>query len=134
MSQAPRIVPGGRAAAEEAEEASLQIITITVNRPITTAKGQAVAETHTLAIGIVPINEQIECRKATGLPYTAFWSSMDTIAMDSVMVLWWLARRANGEAGLLFAQAVSEWPVDLRGDELDVQVDAADPEATDPEA
>lgn len=134
-AQAPRPKKGGYEAAAEADAAAQQILTITITREVTVGKhGRVLPESHTLAVGIMPMRERIICRKATGLPFEAYWSTADAIAIDSVMVLWWLARRANGEATLTFDAAAAEWPADLLPEEIDVDVNEPDPEADDPEA
>ncbi|CAB5217883.1 hypothetical protein UFOVP209_27 [uncultured Caudovirales phage] len=86
---------------------------------------------YRLAIGNVPIAEKMIVRKATGLPFEAFLTE-GQIGSDSVAVLWWLARRADGEIGLTWTQAANEWPSDLTADDLEVTMEDAsgdDPEA-----
>lgn len=131
MAQAPR--PGVSARADELEAAQ-QVITITIKRPITTADGRLVDESHTLAINNIPIRERVICRKATGLPMAAYWSGEDRIDLDSVVVLWWIARRMNGEATLTWDQACEQFPLDLGIDEIDMDMSGPDDEADDPEA
>jgi hypothetical protein len=129
MAQAPR---PGVSTREDQLEADQTVMTIRINRPIFHGDRQ-VAESHTIAPGNVPMRERIICRKATGLPLAAFWAE-DLIDIDSLMVLWWLARRLNGEATLTFDQAAEQWPGDLSADELDVTMGEPDAEADDPEA
>ena len=87
---------------------------------------------YRLAVGNVPIAERLAVRKATGLPFEAFLTE-GNIGSDSVAVLWWLARRAEGEVALGFTQAMAEWPDDLEPDDLTVVMEDAaggdDPEA-----
>jgi len=129
MAKAPR---PGVSTRNDQQEADQTVMTITLRRPIFMGDRQ-VAESHTIAPGNVPMRERIICRKATGLPLAAFWSE-DRIDVDSLMVLWWLARRLNGEATLTFDQAAEQWPGDLAADEIDVAMGEPDPEADDPEA
>lgn len=129
MAKAPR---PGVSARKEQQDAESQVMTITITRPIFHGARQ-VEQSHTIAPGNVPMRERIICRKATGLPLAAFWVE-DRIDVDSLMVLWWLARRLNGEATLTFDQAAEQWPTDLDADEIDVTVAEPDPEADDPEA
>ena len=83
----------------------------------------------------LPMRERIICRKATGLPLTAFWASEEQIDLDSIVVLWWMARRMNGEATLTFDQAIADWPDDLDIEtELEIYEGEPDDEADDPEA
>lgn len=131
MAQAPR--PGVSARADDVAAAQ-QVITLTIHRPIHTADGRLVDETHRLAINNIPIRERVICRKATGLPLAAYWSGEDRIDLDSVVVLWWIARRMNGEATLTFDQAADQFPLDLGIDEIDMAIDAPDAEDDDPEA
>lgn len=88
----------------------------------------------------VPIGEQLVVRKATGLPLTAFTMPLadaetgpGVIGEDSLLVLWWLARRAKGESQLTFSSAVDEWDRDLLGE---VEITTADDEklSDDPES
>lgn len=129
MAAAPRPGVSKREAQTEADQ---QVMTITIKRPIRHGD-RLVAESHRIAPGLVSMRERMICRKATGLPFEAFWVE-DRIGLDSLMVLWWLARRANGEATLTYDQAADEFPVDLQADELDVSMDVPDDEADDPEA
>ncbi len=111
MSKAKAPRPGVSRRNEEAAE-NQKILTITTRRELTTAKGRAIAAENTLAINNLPMRERLICRKATGLPFASFWSE-DRIDIDSVVVLWWLARRAQGEVNLTFDGAVKEWPDDM---------------------
>jgi hypothetical protein len=86
---------------------------------------------YRLAVGNVPIAERMIVRKATGFPFEAFLTE-GQIGSDSVAVLWWLARRAEGEIGLTWTQAMAEWPTDITADDLEVTMEDAtgeDPEA-----
>lgn len=129
MATAPRPGVSGRATQQTADQT---VMTITIKRPIYHDQ-RLVADTHTIAPGNLPMRERVICRKATGLPLAAFWAE-DRIDVDSLMVLWWLARRMNGESTLTFDQAADQWPTDLDGDEIDVTTNDPDPEADDPEA
>lgn len=116
-----------------ATEAAQALITLTIDRPLTTGKGRPIANTHTIAINNIPMKERFICRKATGFPISAFWSE-DHIDIDSLVVLWWMARRLNGEASLTIAQAEEEWPFDLDFEsELHVEFDDGDSDTGDDE-
>ena len=118
MTQAP--LPGA-AADQEQLNAAKMVMTITV-------RGQAV----TLAPLNLPFAEELLVRKATGLPWTAFFTGGETaVGMDTIKVAWWLGRRAGGEWQLTLERAMEEWPEDISPDDLDVQI--ADPEGNDPE-
>lgn len=131
MAKAPR--PGVSTREAELDEAQ-QIMQLKVLRPIVTKSGRTIPETHSIGINNIPMRERIICRKATGLPLAAFWSE-DRIDVDSIMVLWWMARRLNGEAALTFDQAAEDWPLDLTEDELDIELgEPTDEDGDDPEA
>lgn len=118
MAEAPR--PGIGTRTREAQAAQA-ILTITLR-----------GEVHRLAIGSIPIREKLQVRAQTGLPVEAFVGSTDKLGEDSVMVLWWLARRASGEPALTFLRAADDWPDDLQDGDLLFSVDA--PAGDDPEA
>lgn len=86
---------------------------------------------YRIAPGNIPMQEKLIVRKATGLPLESF-SLEGQVGEDTIAVFWWLARRAEGEVGLTFTQAMNEWPTDLTADDLSVSVD--DPSGEDPEA
>ena len=126
MGLAP--TPGVGRRAEESTAAQ-QILRITLR-----------GESHTLALNNIPLKERLIVRKATGLPLEAFVGEVEDegankLGLDTLIVLWWLARRANGEWQLTFTRAGEEWPADLdvEGD-LDVTLVEPDDEASDPEA
>jgi hypothetical protein len=88
----------------------------------------------TLAPNNIPLSEKLIVRKATGLPFEAFLGDEDRIGADSVAVMWWLARRANGEPMLTWKQAEQDWPDELKAEDIDVEVDDPEEGASDPEA
>lgn len=121
MAKAP--TPGVSRREEELDQAQ-QLVIVTIKRDVFTGKEKRlIPQSHTIGIGNVPMRERLICRKTTGLPLTAFWAE-DRIDIDSVMVLWWMARRLNGEATLTFDQAAADWPdgLDLEN-ELDIVMD-----------
>lgn len=124
MAKAPK--PGVSKRAEETSDAQ-KVLTITLHREVTTAKGRVVPASHTLAPALLPMRERLICRKATGLPFESFWSE-NAIALDSVVVLWWLARRAHGEVTLTFQQADEQWPTDLEPGDLDIDFEDGEPD------
>lgn len=128
--------PSDESRAEAIDEASEQILTITIRREITVgtgAKARVLPEAHTLAVNLLTMPDKLAVRKATGMPFEAFWGS-ETVGEDSLVVLWWLARRKNGEALLSFQQAAAEWPLDLGADDIDIHVGPVEDDADDPEA
>lgn len=117
MAKAPRPGVGTRAAASKAAQ---QVMTITID-----------GEARNLAIGLVPMGERLAVRAATKMPFEAFLAGEDNIGSDSVLVLWWLARRANGEPNLSWAEVVAQTPVDALAA---AGVDVHEPDGDDPEA
>jgi hypothetical protein len=89
-------------------------------------------ETVQLAPQNLAFAERAACRKQAGMPLEAFWSDESQIGLDSVQVLWWLARRAGGETGLLLDDALADFPTDLTVDEIKFEV--VEPDESDPEA
>lgn len=81
------------------------------------------------------MKERFVVRTSTGLPIEGFLpaESQREFGEDTLFVLWWVARRQNGERNLPFAQAEREWPRDLGPDDIDITlVDLDDePEADD---
>lgn len=118
MTSAP--MPGaGKAQAQVA--AAQMIVSITLR-----------GDTKRIAPFNLPLGESLAFRKATGgLSVESFWSGSTAIGSDSVKMLWWLARRADGESRLTLEEAWADWPADLAPDELTVDVD--DPKDNDPE-
>lgn len=126
MSLAP--IPGvGKRA--EAVNVAQQILKITVR-----------GESHTLALNNIPLQERLIVRKATALPLEAFVGEVEDagankLGLDTLIVLWWLARRADGEWQLTFTKAAEEWPADLDiENDLQVELDSPAEEPSDPEA
>lgn len=90
-------------------------------------------ETKHVAPFNLPLGEALAFRKATGgLAVESFWSGSSSIGADSVKMLWWLARRAEGEDRLSLEEVWDQWPNDLGPDEL--IVDVGDAKGNDPEA
>jgi hypothetical protein len=127
MRMPPEPISPLRAARAVDGDPSRTVLTITVR-----------GEAHALAVGRIPFSERLVVRKATGLPFEAFLGEIEDggankIGLDTLIVLWWLARRAGGEWQLTLTRAEEEWPTDLDYDtELAVAVDEPDG-ATDPE-
>lgn len=90
-------------------------------------------ETRTLAIGSIPLQERLICRRVTGLPVNAF-IGQNQFDIDSLQVIWWLAGRAAGDPFLTLDKVVDEWPDDLTPDDFELSVDEPDDGADDPEA
>lgn len=117
MAHAPR---PGQARAQDAANRRYRI----------TVKG------HTLELAAtLTLDEKMVVRLATGIPFDQFLLNETRIGEDTVAVLWWLARRANGEPRLAWSTFTAEWETIEAGD-LDVDIvddDPVDPEASSPE-
>lgn len=112
-------------------------------RPGSVAEAEAARQFYRLRIkdremDLLPgltMDERFVLRQATGLPLEAFMpkESAREFGEDSLFILWWLARRQNGEPSLAFKQASKEWPTDLAEGDVDLTVvDLSDePEAED---
>jgi hypothetical protein len=115
MAKAPT---PGRARADEAAQTTLRM----------TMAGRTL-EVQPSALSL---EERFVIRSATGLPFEAFFAGGEqSIGEDSIAVLWWCARRANGEPNLAFRQFIAEWVFDA--DNFDIEVDEDDGEDQSPE-
>lgn len=77
------------------------------------------------------LNEKMTVRLATGIPFDQFLINETRIGEDTVAVLWWLARRANGEPQLAWATFAGQWE---EIDVADVNVEIIDDDVNDPGA
>lgn len=76
---------------------------------------------ETLEVSLaVSLQEAFVIRNATG--GLSMESLMASFGMDSFAVLWFMARRQNGEPRLAWATFVSDWPTDLGEDDIDIDV------------
>ena len=81
----------------------------------------------------MPMKERFAVRAATGFPIEEF-VGQSKIGIDSFVVLWWLARRHNGEPALAFDTAAGEFPIDdVDEDDLTFEIVNDDEVADDPE-
>lgn len=53
--------------------------------------------------------DDLVSRQQTGFPVTGFLDQA-AIGADSLLILWWMARRKNGEPALTFAEVLLEFP------------------------
>lgn len=65
------------------------------------------------------LNERFIIRQVTGSPFEAFFQA---IGEDSIAVLWWVARRANGEPSLAFQKFMGEWEALESADDFDIDI------------
>jgi hypothetical protein len=115
--------PGASRRKTERTQAQSSLATITIR-----------GETHKLAIGTIPLREKSAVRRQTGLPFETFWTDSDHIGEDSIAVMWWLARRANGEPNLSYSEVEEQWPSDLTEEDIQFEVETPDGEDDHPEA
>lgn len=124
MAKAPTPGVGKR---KEAVSRASHVLTVTVG-----------GESKALHVNNLPFRELAAVRKASGgLPLSEFWGGPDTVIdSDSLKVLWWLARRANGEPGLPMSVVDEDWGEVIETGAYDVSYDdgAPDPQDIDPEA
>jgi hypothetical protein len=122
MAKAPTPGVGKR---KEAAAKALHVLRVTVN-----------GETKSLHINNLPFGELAAVRKTSGgLPLAAFWGGPDTVIdTDSLKVLWWLARRADGEPRLPMSAVDADWDEVVNTGDFDVKYDDGAPEEDDPEA
>lgn len=77
----------------------------------------------------ITLKERFVIRTSTELPFEAFFGEGGRLfGEDSIAVLWWLARRRNGEPGLALLDLMSEWESDP---DFDVEAIEDDPEELD---
>ena len=81
----------------------------------------------------ITLAERFNIRNATTLPFEAFFGGEEgrLFGSDSIAVLWWLARRHNGEPALSWQEFASGWTDDP---DFDVEaIEDDDPEDDRPE-
>lgn len=111
--------PGVGRRADQAKRAQV-VTTITIR-----------GEQQHCAFGNLPIRERALIRNVTGLPFERW---MNGIEEDSVMVMWWVARRQAGERGLSFAEVEADWFEDLTADDIEIIEDDGQDEDPDPQS
>lgn len=115
--KAPR--PGAGRRIEEADAGS-KILELTIKD-----------ETYRLGIGTITMADRTLVRKSLGLPLESFLDG-ESFGLDSLFVIWWLARRHSGEFNLSYQEAAAQFPTDLTPE--DVGLDVVEPGGDDPEA
>lgn len=114
MAKAPKPGVSERA---DATKAAQVVLRITVD-----------GETREIAPALVPIREKLIVRKATKLPFEAYYrDGQDSFGEDSLLVLWWLAGRQSNPM-LTWDQAMDAWPSPLTEEILDVEEISPDPD------
>ncbi|HEC09746.1 MAG TPA: hypothetical protein ENI86_09300 [Acidimicrobiales bacterium] len=78
-------------------------------------------QTRTLDPDLLGPGDDTACRKATGLPVSAFIDE-DTFGSDSVLVVWWIAGRQAGRHER-YQRVVQTWPTiaDLQRADPDIE-------------
>lgn len=70
-------------------------------------------------------------RQTGGIPFESYWSGELAIGLDSVQVMWWLARKLDGEPNLLLRTVLETWPAELTEDDIavdEITLDEDNPE------
>lgn len=65
--------------------------------------------TVTLHLADLGPQDDLVARKETGLPVTPYFAE-DRFGMDSLLIVYWMARRKNGEPNLRFQHVLDEFP------------------------
>jgi hypothetical protein len=79
--------------------------------------------------------DDLVARKQCGLPVTPFIEG-ESFGADSLLILWWMARRKEGEANLRFEDVLKEYPtyrdIEAAGFEIEaIEVDEDEDEEKD---
>lgn len=69
--------------------------------------------------------DDIEARKATGLPVTPYFND-ERFGMDSLLIIMWIARRKAGEPRLRFDDVMDEFPTYESLTEKHVEIEAVE--------
>jgi hypothetical protein len=77
-------------------------------------------ETRELSLTDLGPGDDLVARQQTGIPVQPFFEE-DRFGPDSLLILWWMARRKNGEKRLKFSEVLAEFP-------SYAAIEAADPE------
>lgn len=96
MATAPE--PGARRRADQTAEFKRAGLKITL-----------AGETRELYLAALGPADDLVARREVGFPISPF-VERGTFGADSVLVLWWMARRKNGEPGLRFADVLEQFP------------------------
>lgn len=67
------------------------------------------SRTVTLHLADLGPADDLVARKETGLPVTPFFAE-DRFGMDSLLIVFWMARRKSGEPNLRFQAVLDEFP------------------------
>ena len=118
---APRPLPEGAEAEAAAVDISKEIVEITFR-----------GETHTLAWRALPMSEKLQVRAQARVSFDDVVGITGIDAgIDTVCVLVWLAKRANGQPKLSWAYHEYTWPKDLTMNEVSSRTYQADSEEAD---
>jgi len=80
-------------------------------------------DTYRFTPSNIPFAIRAKVRKSTGgLPFAAYWNGEQAIDVDSLMVCVWVARMMGGEDTLTMDEVEADWPADISGDDLDVEI------------
>lgn len=110
MAQAPTPGVGRR---EDSASSNRRFVKITLQ-----------GETKVLAMHLVPLSEKMAVLRETHMSFDKLVGDDNKTGEISVAVMWWLARRAEGDRSLSWSQVMESWPVGLTND--DIAVDMGD--------
>lgn len=122
MAKAPK--PGQARREEEARAARRVAIRIKLG-----------GEEYVLHISDLGPQDDLVARKQVGLPVTPFFTE-DRFGMDSLLMMYWMARRKGGETSLQFQAVLNEYPtyesVTEAGFEIEAIEDDGEGDPSDP--
>jgi len=72
--------------------------------------------------------DDLVARKQTGFPVTPFLEQ-EAFGADSLLILWWMARRKDGEGDLRFDEVLAEFPSYQSLNDADFKVEAVEEDA-----
>lgn len=111
---------------KEASAASKTILRITIRD-----------ETHAFPTEL-DFDMRAKVRKQTGgIPFESYWDGEVSFGLDSLQVMWWIARMIDGDAkdrNLLLRTVLETWPADLTEDDISVEEITPDQESDHPES
>lgn len=112
MAKAPK--PGAARKAEEMTKARRRALVITLN-----------GASHTLHMADLGPEDDLAARRQTGMPISSFIGD-DIFGADSMLVLWWMARRKAGERRLAFSKVLAQFPTFESINDADPSVEAVE--------
>lgn len=116
MASAPRPGAGDRAADIDAAK---RVLRLTINP--SDSDPDRWAGSVSVAVGNLDFRTRQVVRKATGgFPIETYFGDESKLGEDSLQILLWLGRRANGEPMLTLNKTLETWPVDFSQDDFEL--------------